>query len=347
MSNIFLLISASVIFSSGCKTVSDKTTTLPIATQVNKNQTKLEDVKTLTTIVFGSCNRVDEAQPSWSDIAAENPDLWMWLGDSIYGDSEDIEVLRSKYRKQKEIPGYQNILDRMPVIGIWDDHDYGVNNGDETFPIKAASRDAFYDFLDIPMDSPMRNREGAYQSYEFASANKSIKIILLDTRYFKDPIQRKIRKYILDANNDMLGETQWQWLQSEMEGNYDLLIIANGVQVIPEEHPYEKWANYPTSRKRLLEMCFEAEGKVIFLSGDRHFGEISQMTTSNGKILYEVTSSGMTHSYEELNEESNKYRKGSITTQLNYGILQISEECILLQLKGEKGIIRNELSIKI
>jgi len=54
------------------------------------------------TIAFGSCNKEDQPQPMWKEILNHNPDLWVWLGDNIYGDSQDPQVLQKKYQTQLE-----------------------------------------------------------------------------------------------------------------------------------------------------------------------------------------------------------------------------------------------------
>jgi alkaline phosphatase D len=38
-------------------------------------------------------------------------------------------------------------------MAVWDDHDYGVNDGGGDFPAKEISRKAFLDFFNEPMAS--------------------------------------------------------------------------------------------------------------------------------------------------------------------------------------------------
>ena len=310
------------------------------------NDKLLSDMKILNTIAFGSCNKVDEEQLLWDDISATDPDIWIWLGDAIYGDTEDMAIMSGKYKLQKMNKGYKALREQTPVIGIWDDHDYGINNGDKTFPAKVGSRDAFYDFLDISKDSKFREREGAYQSYRFSSVGGSVAIILLDTRYFKDPAQRRKGKYVYDERIDILGVQQWQWLESEVRQSADIIIIGNGTQIIPEDHNYEKWANHPSSRKRLFELLEDVDSKVVLLSGDRHIGEMSQLRLENDMTVSEVTSSGMTHTYEGLKEEKNRHRISTFTTKINYGLIQISADSITLQIRGDNNSILRSMSIK-
>ena len=116
-------------------------------------------------MAFGSCNRQDAPQPLWKPILADKPDLWIWMGDNIYGDSPVMDTLRAKYSRQNANPDYQLLKASTPLIGIWDDHDYGINDGGKHFAQKKASRDVMFDFLAVPADAPERKQEGGYASH--------------------------------------------------------------------------------------------------------------------------------------------------------------------------------------
>ncbi len=148
----------------------------------------VDTAQPLTTIAFGSCNKHDEPQPLWADILAQQPDLWVWLGDNVYGDTKNMRKLAQKYREQLARPEYQELLTEVPVIGTWDDHDYGVNDGGKAFGPKEASRDLMLEFLHVPQGRPVWDRQGAYQSYTFGPAGQRVKVLLLDTRYFRDEL---------------------------------------------------------------------------------------------------------------------------------------------------------------
>ena len=91
---------------------------------------KLDGSAQLNRFCFGSCNSHKKDQPLWRHIARARPGLFMWLGDTVYGDTEDMAVLRDKYLQQLMRPDYRQIVENIPIIGTWDDHDFGQNNGD-------------------------------------------------------------------------------------------------------------------------------------------------------------------------------------------------------------------------
>ncbi|UFH54586.1 alkaline phosphatase D family protein [Spirosoma sp. KNUC1025] len=286
----------------------------------------LEQQKPVTTIAFGSCSRQSLPQPLWDDIAAQKPDVWIWLGDNIYGDSENMDTLRAKYALQKSNPVYQQLRQSASVIGVWDDHDYGVNDGGKEYPKRKESQQVLLDFLDVPASSSLRTQEGAYSTHVYGPKGRRVKVILLDARYFRDPLKKENKINVPDPSGDILGETQWKWLEQQLtNSDADVHIIGSGIQVLPEEHVYEKWANFPTARQRLLGLIGKTKPKGAFLiSGDRHMAEVSKVSVPGlGYDLYDITSSGLTH-VSAPHEEANRYRVGPIVSKLNYGLITIN-----------------------
>ncbi len=109
-------------------------------------------------IAFGSCVHQDKPQPVWDVVNAAKPDVFVFLGDNIYGDSEDPAVLQAKYKQLGAVPGFQQLRQQTDVVAIWDDHDYGVNDGGLEYPSKEASRQVMLDFFGEPADSERRSR---------------------------------------------------------------------------------------------------------------------------------------------------------------------------------------------
>ncbi len=270
----------------------------------------------LSRIAFGSCNREDEPQPLWELIGRQRPQLWIWLGDNIYGDTDDMDVMRAKYARQNGQPSYRKFVSQVPVIGTWDDHDYGRNNGGKENPARAASQQALLDFLHEPPATDRRKQEGVYTSYSYGPPGKQVKIIVLDARYHRDRI---------GSNGTILGAAQWRWLARELRNSTaQVHLIASGIQVVPEDHRFEKWADFPAERARLFRLIADTRAKgVIFLSGDRHIAELSKLQrTPAGYPLYDLTSSGLTHYYHNTGEK-NRHRVSELVAALNYGLVEI------------------------
>lgn len=296
------------------------------------------------TIAFGSCSKESLPQPLWDDILNEQPDLWIWLGDNIYGDSDDTTVLRTKYQKALDNPGYKKLRDQVPVIGTWDDHDYGKNDGNKTFAIKKESQQLALDFLGEPANTVRRSQEGIYTSYDFKAGKRKIKVILLDVRYHQDMLKREKQGYIPDSSADILGENQWKWLEGQLKNSKaDVNIIGSGLQFIPDEHRTEKWGNFPTALSRFYTLLVASKAKgILLITGDRHIGEMTKIDLPGLKYpLYEFTSSGLTHSSVNDTANANRNRVGALVTQKHYGLFRFTggRKQILLEasLKGDDG----------
>jgi len=284
--------------------------------------------KTVSTIAFGSCSRQSLPQPLWDDVVAQKPDVWIWLGDNIYGDSENMDTLRAKYAIQKSNPVYQQLRQSTSIIGVWDDHDYGVNDGGKEYPMRKQSQQVMLDFLDVPANSPLRKQEGGYSAHTYGPKGQRVKVLLLDARYFRDPLKKAAdgKANVPDPSGDILGETQWKWLEKELtNSDADIHIIGSGIQILPEQHSYEKWANFPTARQRLLDLIAKTKPKgALMISGDRHQAEVSKVSIPGlGYELYDITSSGLTH-VSAPHEEANRHRVGPIVSKLNYGLITVN-----------------------
>jgi alkaline phosphatase D len=244
------------------------------------------------------------------------PDAWAWIGDIVYADTEDIARTRRLYADQAARPDYAALVAQTRVVGIWDDHDFGKNDGGSEYPQRVASQGALLDFLGEPEDSPRRTQLGTYASYVFGDGDRRVKLILLDGRYHRDAPS---------ARGDTLGKTQWAWLEHELRSSSARLnLVVSGYQVLPLDHPNEKWGNFPVARTRLLDLIAQVRTPgVVLLSGDRHFAELSCMQGGPvGYPLFELTSSGLTHAYDAA-DEPNRYRVGSLYPHRNFGVVRV------------------------
>ena len=295
--------------------------------------------KSEITIAFGSCNHQWEPQPIWNQVIKNKPDMWVWLGDIIYSDTEDMNKMKADYDMQKRQPEYAKLASQTDVYGIWDDHDYGINNGGKEFAKRDSSKMLLFDFLDLDISDSVHMHPGAYQSHLIKRNGLDVKLILLDVRYFRDTP--------LVSNASILGSKQWQWLINEFQqNNADVHIIGSGTQILPEEHKYEKWANFGSDRMRLLQILdLMKVNNPILLSGDRHIAEMSVVgLPQSGSPLLEITSSGLTHSYDSFTSEVNKHRIGAVYPKKNFGILKIEKDGEYLDFSVE---VRSENNKKV
>ena len=303
----------------------------------------------ISTVVVGSCARQDRPAPVWEAMAAATPDAVVLLGDNIYGDSANVDVLRAKYQKLIDNPGFVKLRQGRPLLATWDDHDYGENDAGVEYPQKVQSKNLFLEFLGQGAKDPRAGREGIYESWIFGPKGRRVQVILLDTRWGRTPLAKKEgRKGEYVPNDDpksrILGEDQWAWLEGELKKEAEIRLIGTSIQLVSEDHPFEKWANFPRERARFIDLVDKTEANgVILLSGDRHLGEISTMPArSGGYPLFELTASGINQGAPKFRMvEANRHRVAAMPWGNHFGIVRVDwskkDPEIRLELRDDLG----------
>jgi alkaline phosphatase D len=268
-------------------------------------------------ILFGSCLDPSQPHPILDTAVERRPDLFLFLGDNIYADTLDPAELSRKYGLLAASPGFRRLAAASPLLATWDDHDYGANDAGMGFPMKKESRRQFLDFWQVPAASPRRRHEGIYDAAAYGTPGRRLQVILLDTRYFRSRLRPGrsptwVRgPYLPDGRPgaSLLGEAQWGWLEKRLREPARLRLVVSSIQVLSEHHGWEAWANFPREQERLFELLrrSRAEG-VVFLSGDRHFAEISRRQEPGLYPLYDITSSGLNRRFPENYVNPNRYR---------------------------------------
>jgi alkaline phosphatase D len=300
--------------------------------------------KPLQRIAFGSCAKQWMPQPIWNTIAETKPDLFLFIGDAIYGDwdGENVfevtdETLRRDWGKLAATPEFKQFRKKVPFMATWDNHDYGKHDGGADFPKKELTKKYFLDFFNEPEESERRQSPGIYDARIFGPQGKRVQIILLDTRWFKSPFKKdprskeelkkigKVGKYIPNTNPDvtLLGGIQWQWLDEQLKKPAEIRFIVSSTQIVANEKGMDEWGNFPADRQRLFDLIGSTNANgVILLSGNVHFAELSK-TNEGPYPLYDFTSSGLTHVNEVYGKAPNSFRVAGPYIDLNFGLVEI------------------------
>lgn len=321
----------------------------------------------VTRIAFGSCAHQDQPQPLLSVAAGYHPDLFIFLGDNIYGDTDNMDTLRAKYARWGAKPEFKALAGATRLLATWDDHDFGRNDAGRHYPHKEASKEIFLDFFKEPLQSSRRAHPGIYHTEYLKVGERVVQLILLDNRTFRDDLlsydpagfprpvlPRQFYFHMLDyvphtsKDSTLLGKAQWQWLEQQLLQPADLRLICSGSQFGIEFNGYEAWANFPHEQKRMLDLIRSTRaGGVIFLSGDVHYGEISVLRQPGLYPIYDVTSSGITSTWDFATQNGNRI-EGPIMDN-NIGVMTIRWEkdpVIEMELIDRTGNSRCSYSIK-
>lgn len=312
----------------------------------------------LERLAFGSCADQAKPQPIWDGLLASRPQLVLFGGDNVYASRQPWSEaqLREAYALQAAQPGFARVRAQVPHLAIWDDHDYGLNDAGADFVHKAASKQAFLDFWKVAADDPRRRREGLHGSWTFGPPGRQLRLIVLDTRWWRSPWQptdqrapgRERYVPVADAARTMLGEAQWAWLRQELAEPAQLRLVYSSVQVLAEGHGFERWGNFPLELDRLFRLVQQTRaGGVILLSGDRHVGALYREARASAPYpLYEATASGWTHPWRDA-AEPGPNRIGGLVTDLHFGMVEVDwpGRRVRLQLRGVAGQLLREQSI--
>ena len=272
------------------------------------------------------------------------------MGDNVYGDSDDglLIEMKESYKKQKNM--FPDWVFSKKLNAIWDDHDYGKNDGGFEYPLKQEAQAMFLEFWNVAKDDPRHLREGIYFSEEKEIFGRTINLIALDTRYHRSLLDQADKPYspTQDKTKTILGKTQWKWLEETLSEDSDLIIVVSSIQILPTNHGFEKWHNFPHERIKLLNMLKSKGKPVILLSGDRHKagfykdGDIIEITSSS---MNKPISKPIAFLWDFFGKESDDLLQGEMYSQENYGVIRFEKDLISVFLKDIDG--KEILSVKI
>ncbi len=319
----------------------------------------------ITRIAFGSCAEQSSPQAIWDAVIDSNPDVFVFLGDNVYGDTEDPAELRQAYALLSENPGYQQLLSETRVIATWDDHDYGENDAGREYPMKEQSKEIFLDFFGEPEGSERRTRDGGiYTSYTYGPEGQRVQIILLDTRWARSLVnevsdaeyeQRQevgAGPYTATTGTDaqMLSEAQWTWLEETLRKPAELRIIGTSIPFLQDGTGWETWTNFPDERERMVDLLAETDASgTLFITGDTHWAQFSKRTEGAPYPLWEVNSSGLTENWEIIPPDAN--RLGDVYFFDNYGLLTIDWDApdpeVMMEIRAVDGDLVMQNTVRL
>lgn len=150
----------------------------------------------ITKIVIGSClnEEWNRNQTAIERMTAEKADLAILMGDNVYGSSTEddpqLSDLRASYWQQARRREFAGLVSSTPTLAIWDDHDFGKNDGGgENYPGRVVAQQMFDAFWRVGPDDPRAHPNGVYGAWTLGPQGQRVQIILLDTRYWRSPLK--------------------------------------------------------------------------------------------------------------------------------------------------------------
>jgi len=311
----------------------------------------------IVTLGFGSCLHQDRSMAILNTIEKKELDLFMFIGDNVYGDQEDGELDKLIRTYKQQYNNLEDFLKNVSTEFIWDDHDFGLNDGGSNYRYKDTAKELFLETWQIPENDPRRQRDGLYFDKMVKKNGLKIHLIFLDNRTFKsewkltDEFNKEGKeRYVEDFNPEktLLGKKQWSWLKDRLKVDSNIKIILSSLQILSLGHGWESWDKFPLERSKFFNLIDESNVSNFFiLSGDRHRGGFYQFKTADNKNIYEFTSSSLNLPIPFNTEEEGPLRIGSTYRKANFGVVRIFEDEVVMELTSHTGEVVNSLNVAI
>jgi alkaline phosphatase D len=238
------------------------------------------------------CRRVGSGYTIFRTIADRRPDLFLFVGDTIYADhrcegdgvvpgadyvASTLGEFRAKHRYNRMDPNVQALFSQTAVSAIWDDHDVRNNFAGLTESLMPVGRRAFRDYwplLPWP-DDPAR----LYRQLQWG---KLLDIFILDTRQYRSSNCQPD-----GPTKTMLGSAQREWLIERVSASRAVwkVIVSSVPLSIPKAWPCsDSWTattallfktGFATERDRILQELRDRRVRnVVVLATDVHFAAL-------------------------------------------------------------------------
>ena len=296
---------------------------------------------------FGSCAKTGSEHPVFLAIRDEKPLFFASLGDLHYEniDDDDPAEFEDAYDAVLTSRTQSALYREVPVVYMWDDHDYGANNSDGTSPARRAARSTYRRYVPhypLPAgtgDAPI------YQSFRVGR----VYFIVTDGRSERSP-----RENPDDAAKTMLGAEQKRWLERELLHAAETAPLVVWLQGVPwigsPDAGADAWWGYSTERRELAN--FIADHRIrnlLMLSGDVHMVAIddgrSTRYADDGSPGFPVFHAAPLDQGNSV--RGGPYSEGISTVRGQYGLVEIVDdggETVTVRLTGKTAAGRTVLS---
>lgn len=273
------------------------------------------------------CRDAKEGYPIFDTLARGRYDLFVALGDMIYGDgvctgvgkygntqvpgdfpaSSTLAHFHAHWRYNRAEDGHRRLLGSTTFLPIWDDHevlnDFGPTR--DTAPGAPGTRllplglQAFYDY------NPIAEQPSGKKLYRQLRWGKQLELFVLDTRQYRDAPERADTAA---AGKSLLGAAQRQWLIDGLTHSTARWKVV--VSSVPLSLPTgsatarDGWGDTSEKtgylREALAVLEPVAAAKVtglLFITADVHYGAVFRYRPPlrSGTLLLHEVASGPLH----------------------------------------------------
>ena len=296
---------------------------------------------------FETVTNLTKTTLTFASAAAESPAFVFIGGDFDHRNPSTLDRRRAMFKDLYDpstayMSGFVPlILQRMPIIHQWDDHDSGLNNLDKTYPNWNLAQQVFQEY--VPTYPLSAVSPGIWQKFSYAQ----VEGFVLDCRSQRDVATDAddTNKSMLDGNN--LGPIgQLAWLKNGLiTSTARWKIIFTSVVTNTSTKLNEGWAAYQTEWNSLKSFITSnnIEG-VVFVSGDLHLGAIDNGASAGFPEMCVAKANSETLDGERCSTaRKGIWSEGYFENPCSgYGVVSIEEnpDRLVLEAVDESGNIR-------
>ncbi len=251
-------------------------------------------------VVMASClydRFLLESRAMWKSLLDEKPEMIFLIGDNVYAEVSNgrfpspmnERALWIRYSETFLSLDYYRTKKLIPTVVTWDDHDYGMKDGDRRNPHKLESQyvlESFFAQTAAPGFPEYTKGPGVSSKLEAFGH----RFLLLDNRSFRTGAD------VTDPNEQThFGRDQEKWIETQLDGSVLPTWLISGDQWFGAYHRFESYeGRHPLSFKNFLSSLRLRKSPVVFLSGDRHLSEVMKIERELlGYDSFEMTTSSM------------------------------------------------------
>ena len=307
-----------------------------------------------TRIALGCCVDQSERQAVWDALNLAEPEVFALLGNGVSADADDMDELLAAYEVFNRYRGPRLLRRNSAFVSTWGADDYSIDGHEGADnPQRYAVRNHFLTFWREPLTSPrMFQEHGIAKSFIVGEAPQRVQIILLDTRWAREPLKTKgvfarighyfddnTGPYQVGPTHRLLGEGQWQWLEEQLKKDAEVRVILSEMPFVAPQNGFPSWALFTQEQQRLFALIDNLEVKhVLFGHGGVHFGQIVKAPQLLDYPVWQV-SSGTINRSDETPYQFNQ-RQGSGEPSTRFGMIEITwleQPTVTLSLRDVNG----------
>jgi alkaline phosphatase D len=312
----------------------------------------------------GFCRRNEGGYRVFTAMAAQRPDFFLFVGDTIYADhrcrgpemvpggdfvARTLPEFHRKYRYSREDAAMGSFLAATSVSAIWDDHEVRNDFSGSTDPLMPSGRQAFLDYWPIlpPVEEPTR----LYRSVRWG---RLLEVFILDTRQYRSPNSE------LDGpGKTMLGPAQRRWLIEGVAAStalWKVVVSTVSLSVSTGKASRDSWSNatlwgipeenstgFAVERDAILR-AWAGRGvkNLVFIVADVHHAELIRHQPTPRLSLHEFiagplsASPGRPRALDAALNPRSLFARGGVN---NFGLVQVEPALLTVRIVDEGGAV--------